>query len=78
MRSFKSAEQGAATTVIAAVGKEFEGRGGMYLVDCGEAERGEDDGEAFGTGWVERTFCPEDEARLWRDSLEIVGIEDDL
>ncbi|KAI0195468.1 short chain dehydrogenase [Astrocystis sublimbata] len=30
----KSAEQGAATTVIAAVGKEWEGKGGKYLEDC--------------------------------------------
>jgi NAD(P)-dependent dehydrogenase (short-subunit alcohol dehydrogenase family) len=30
----KSREQGAATTVIAAVGKEWEGKGGEYLEDC--------------------------------------------
>ncbi|KAI1812290.1 short chain dehydrogenase [Poronia punctata] len=30
----KSREQGAATTVLAAVGKEWEGKGGGYLEDC--------------------------------------------
>ncbi|KAI3319505.1 short chain dehydrogenase [Xylariaceae sp. AK1471] len=30
----KSTEQGAATTVVAAVGKEWEGKGGKYLEDC--------------------------------------------
>ncbi|KAI1169142.1 putative oxidoreductase,short chain dehydrogenase [Nemania serpens] len=30
----KSLEQGAATTVLAAVGKEWEGKGGKYLEDC--------------------------------------------
>jgi hypothetical protein len=32
----KSTEQGAATTVLAAIGKEYDGRGGLYLEDCGE------------------------------------------
>ncbi|KAI1426557.1 putative oxidoreductase,short chain dehydrogenase [Xylaria sp. FL1777] len=30
----KSPEQGAATTILAAVGKEWEGRGGKYLENC--------------------------------------------
>ncbi|KAI1749510.1 short chain dehydrogenase [Xylaria castorea] len=34
MNFMKSTEQGAATTVIAAVGKEWEGKGGKYLEDC--------------------------------------------
>jgi len=32
--NFKNAEQGAATTIWAAVSKEFEGKGGFYLEDC--------------------------------------------
>ncbi|KAM0140195.1 hypothetical protein ACHAO1_002424 [Botrytis cinerea] len=74
----KSAEQGAATTVIAAVGKEWEGKGGKYLENCSEAERGKDDYQPFGNGWVKQTYTPEDEGRLWRDSLKIVGVEDDI
>jgi NAD(P)-dependent dehydrogenase (short-subunit alcohol dehydrogenase family) len=34
---WKSVEQGSATTIWAALGKELEGRGGLYLEDCNEA-----------------------------------------
>ncbi|KAF7931209.1 hypothetical protein EAE99_003680 [Botrytis elliptica] len=74
----KSAEQGAATIVTAAVGKGWEEKGGKYLENCSEAERGKDDYQIFGNGWVKQTYHPEDEGRLWRDSLKIVGVEDDM
>ena len=74
----KSPEQGAATTIIAAVGKEWEGRGGRYLEDCGEALRGEDDNDALGIGFVSHTYDQKKETRLWRDSLRIVGMNDDM
>lgn len=74
----KSPEQGAATTVLAAVGKEWEGKGGKYLEDCEEAKRGKDDNEVFGVGFVRQTYEPVSEARLWKDSLDIVGIKDDI
>ena len=78
VKVLKSPEQGAATTVLAAVGKEWEGKGGRYLEDCEEAIRGKDDGSVFGTGYVSQTYDPEKEARLWSDSLEMVGMEDDV
>ncbi|KAL4875177.1 hypothetical protein BJY04DRAFT_232830 [Aspergillus karnatakaensis] len=71
----KSPEQGAATTVWAAVGREWENRGGRYLEDCKEAERGEDDGQVFGLGWVKQTYDPNEEDRLWKDSLQLVGLD---
>jgi NAD(P)-dependent dehydrogenase (short-subunit alcohol dehydrogenase family) len=74
----KSPEQGAATTVIAAVGREWEDRGGRYLEDCVEAVRGEDDGNPLGVGFVCQTYDQEDEERLWRDSLRIVRVEEDM
>ncbi|KAF7172428.1 hypothetical protein CNMCM5623_004616 [Aspergillus felis] len=77
LKILKSAEQGAATTVWAAVGKEWENKGGKYLEDVWEAERGEDDGQTFGVGWVTQTYNPEEEDRLWTDSLRIVGLEGD-
>jgi NAD(P)-dependent dehydrogenase (short-subunit alcohol dehydrogenase family) len=70
----KSPEQGAATTVLAAIGKEWEGRGGKYLEDCGEAGRGEDDGNIMSLGWVKQTYDEAEEARLWRESCKIVGV----
>lgn len=67
-KAMKSIEQGAATTVWAAIGKEWEGTGGKYLQDC----RVGVDGDI-----VPHTYNPEAEARLWRDSLKLVGVEDD-
>ncbi len=69
----KSSAQGAATTVLAAVGKEFEGTGRCYLVDCErvpEDKRG-DEGVA---PWA---FDKEKEGRLWKDSLKMVGLPED-
>ncbi|KAJ5785246.1 uncharacterized protein N7503_010458 [Penicillium pulvis] len=70
----KSVEQGAATTVWAAVSKELEGKGGLYLNDCAVAERGEDDGIPALGMTSSSTYNPEEEARLWKDSLEMVGL----
>ncbi|CRG83324.1 hypothetical protein PISL3812_00675 [Talaromyces islandicus] len=77
LRVLKSPEQGAATTVYAAVDKGLEGKGGRYLVNCTEATRGPDDGQSSSETYVSHTYCPEKEAELWKDSLEMVGLEDD-
>jgi len=76
MKISKSPEQGAATTVLAAVGKEWENRGGKYLEDCAEAERGEDDWNTFSPGGVKQTYDSEAEARLWKDASNMVGVGD--
>ena len=73
----KSAEQGAATTVLAAVGRGWEDRGGKYLQNCEEAKRGTEDNSVFGYGYVQKTYDPNNEERLWKDSLKMVGVEDD-
>ena len=78
VKTFKSPEQGAATTVIAAIGKEWENKGGKYVEDCEEAGRGKDDYDSFGYGWVSHTFDQKAEERLWKDSLKMVGISDDM
>ncbi|EED14624.1 short-chain dehydrogenase/reductase, putative [Talaromyces stipitatus ATCC 10500] len=78
MHTMKSPEQGAATTLVAAIGKEWENKGGKYLEDCEEAKRGADDQNVFGIGWVRQTYNAENEARLWKDSLEMLGLKDDL
>ena len=77
-KGFKSPEQGAATTVIAAVGKAWEDKGGKYLENCEEARRGEDDHSVFGRGWVSHTYDQKTEERLWSDSLKMVGMDDDM
>ncbi|KAH8658452.1 hypothetical protein BX600DRAFT_416247 [Xylariales sp. PMI_506] len=68
----KSPEQGAATTVLAAIGKDWKGKGGKYLEDCEEAKRGVDDSNPFGVGYVSQTYDPEIEKRLWEDSLLMI------
>ena len=70
-------EQGAATTVVAAIGKEWEKSGGRYLEDYKEAPRGAENDERFGVGYGRQTYNPGLETRLWLDSLSIVGINDD-
>ena len=35
-KTMKSPEQGAATTVWAAIGQEWEKKGGEYLAECGK------------------------------------------
>jgi NAD(P)-dependent dehydrogenase (short-subunit alcohol dehydrogenase family) len=78
VKILKSVEQGAATTVLAAVGKEWEGKGGKYLEDCEEAKRGVDDNDSFGLGYVRQTYDPMNEERLWKDSLKLVGVAEDM
>ncbi|KAF1824723.1 NAD(P)-binding protein [Dissoconium aciculare CBS 342.82] len=73
-KEFKSPEQGAATTVWAAVGKQLEGRGGIYLAECAEAEPSKDEQSQFGSGYAKHAFDQESEGRLWKDSLRLVGL----
>ncbi|KAF7925263.1 hypothetical protein BELL_0385g00140 [Botrytis elliptica] len=73
----KTPEQGAATTVWAAIGKEWESKGGEYLAECGKTARGNDNHEITGAGFAGHAYDPEAEARLWKDSLAMVGLKDD-
>lgn len=70
---FKTPEQGAATTVWAAVGAELEGVGGLYLEDCHEAERSEDpDAMAGVRDWA---LDAEAAAALWNLCEATHGVE---
>ncbi|PVH69091.1 short-chain dehydrogenase/reductase-like protein [Cadophora sp. DSE1049] len=71
----KSPEQGAATTVWAAIGKEWEKKGGEYLAECGTTTL-DDNREITGVGYAAHAYDPEKEARLWKDSLKMVGLAD--
>lgn len=72
----KSVEQGAATSVYAALGKEFEGKGALYLSDC--AVQGpfklEDPMATGDEGYAKWAFDREAEDLLWEKSLEMVGL----
>ncbi|KAM0189054.1 hypothetical protein ACHAPA_007845 [Fusarium lateritium] len=72
MNHIQSLGQAAATTLTAAVGREWEGRGGVYLSHCVAAERGDDNDVSVSETYVTHTYNPENEERLWKDSLEMV------
>jgi hypothetical protein len=71
VKLLKSPEQGAATTVVAAVGKEWAHKEEKYQEDREEAKAGLDDRSAFGTGYVCHTYRPDEEKRRRRDSAHI-------
>jgi len=74
----KSAAQGAATTVYAAVSKEWEGTGGKYLADCEvqSAFLGTESLTIGDDGYAEWAYNPENEDRLWKESCKMVGVDD--
>lgn len=74
LKNLKSIPQGAATTVWAAVSKGLEGKGGLYLSDCSVAEVGDLDESPFSAKSASYAYNPDEEARLWKDSLEMVGL----
>jgi hypothetical protein len=65
--------QGAATTVWAAIGKEWEEKGGKCLTECTEAESGEDSHDMTGVGYANHVYDPEREARLSHRGLASAG-----
>ncbi|KAH8128110.1 hypothetical protein ACSS6W_011095 [Trichoderma asperelloides] len=74
-RYWKSPEQGAATTVWAAVAKELEGNGGKYLDDCQIARPhdAQTSGKQ-GPGYAPWAYNPEGEVKLWSKTLEILEL----
>jgi NAD(P)-dependent dehydrogenase (short-subunit alcohol dehydrogenase family) len=67
----KSMEAGAATAVYGATAPELEGRGGLYLEDCGIAAVNDEETATNGV----RSFAldPEAAMQLWSVSEEMVG-----
>ena len=74
--SFKSVEQGAATTVWAAVSEELESAGGSYLEDCRLSRPNEGPADLF--GYQDYAVDPDNAAKLWQLSEELVGEKFDL
>ncbi|KAB8360956.1 hypothetical protein FH972_024688 [Carpinus fangiana] len=66
----KSTEQGASTTLIAAVGKDWEGHGGKYLEDCEEAGPHHEDSQY---GYAPHAYDEKDASKLYDESLALVG-----
>ncbi|KAF5693103.1 reductase [Fusarium denticulatum] len=74
----KSVEQGAATTVWAAVGEAWKHDGGKYLVDCDVARPAVDgDDKMIGLGYAPHAYDVEKAKRLWKDSNKLVVLDDE-
>lgn len=75
-KTMKSPAQGAATTVWAAVAKELEGKGGIYLDEVAEAEPSTPDTPYYGGGYSAAAFDPPTEKRLWTESLKLTSLSE--
>ena len=73
--TYKSVEQGAATTLVAAVAPEFAHTGGHYLDDAREAYTVPDDADLYNHphGVKEWALDPVKAERLWAVSAEMTG-----
>jgi NAD(P)-dependent dehydrogenase (short-subunit alcohol dehydrogenase family) len=73
--SMKSPEQGAATSVLGAVGNQWKHQGGKYLADCNTAPPHVDGDDAFtSSGYAKHAYDEEKAAKLWEDSLTLIGL----
>ena len=70
--TLKTPQQGAATSLVAAVAPELEGVGGRYLEDCNESETVANDATVQ-RGVREWALDPAAASRLWDVSLELIG-----
>lgn len=70
---FKSPEQGAATTLVAAISKEWEGKGGKYLEDCQAAKHSPL--IPFTKGVAEYAYDEAKETKLWDMTLDLLKLK---
>ena len=76
----KSPEQGASTSVYAALSGEWKNKGGKYLSDCIEYpafKHPEDPMFVGDDGYAPWAYDEEGAKTLWKDTLEMVGLQDD-
>lgn len=71
MNFMKSTGQGAATTIVAALSKEWEGKGGKYLEDCQVAG---DSIVPWTMGVTKEAFDDGKEDKLWELTLGTLGL----
>jgi hypothetical protein len=72
MYTFKTIEQGAATSVLVATSPQLEGVGGRYFEDCNEALV-VDASPSATHGVATYALDPEAAARLWRVSTDALS-----
>lgn len=75
----KSEAQGSAASVYAALSEECKDKGGKYLNDCvvqPPFSHPENPMVMGDDGYAEWAYDAEGAKRLWKDSLEMFGLED--
>jgi len=73
----KSTDQGASTTVWAAVAPQMEGKGALYLSDVGVAGPVVENEGAGGPGYAPHAYDAEATEKLWKISCQAFGVEED-
>lgn len=75
-KMWKSNEQGAATTVVGAVEKSLEGRGGIYLEDCGTSKLWDEKvNKGTDPGFEKWCFNEEGAKKLWEVACGLVNVD---
>ncbi|KAI0113974.1 hypothetical protein GGR51DRAFT_473266 [Nemania sp. FL0031] len=70
----QNVDQGAATSVWAAVSRDLEGKGGKYLEECQVSEGLIEGSDHVGPGHAPWAYHEEDAKRLYDESLRLVGL----
>ncbi|CAF9908145.1 MAG: hypothetical protein HETSPECPRED_007998 [Heterodermia speciosa] len=75
----KTPAQGAATSVYAALSRDCEGKGGVFLANCAVMGpfRGNSSLDITDDGYASHAYDAVLEGRLWKDSLRMVSLDDD-
>lgn len=72
--ALKNTGQGAASIVLAAVGKDYEGIGGFYMEDCAKSPPLPEDAPLGTPGYKPWAYEKAKERQLWDDSLNMVRL----
>ncbi|KAL5598831.1 hypothetical protein BROUX41_003843 [Berkeleyomyces rouxiae] len=73
-KMYKNAEQGASTSVWAAVAPALEGKGGKYLENCQIIGAWQPSMGQWGPGYADYAYDEAEAKKLWEKSVEWVGL----
>lgn len=75
MKMLGTVDQGCATSVWAAVSKDLEGKGGLFLEGCSVSGLTPPESHMAEYGHSKWAFEPENEAKLWELSMKLVNVD---
>jgi NAD(P)-dependent dehydrogenase (short-subunit alcohol dehydrogenase family) len=76
IKVMKSPEQGAATSVFGAIFRSMEGKGDVYLEDCGVASEVEQGAQTRASSYAPHAFDKEKEGKSWDVAANLVKLEE--